>query len=372
MRKISLVISDEDVSYIELLANYIRNSDFASRFDVKLFSQLEHLNQYLQVSDNVNVLLSSKGFIEGNESIQNSEIETIVILVDEPSSDNTSQSVFKYQPLNNLLSEVITIYYERHGKVEKRVLNDAGTKVVSFYSATGGTGKTTVAYNMARELSAQEKQIFYLNLELISSTPLLFNTKNIESAAPLLYYLKTNSEQLTTKISELKSTDQDTYINYFNFPVSAEEMEDLTADDVKKLIDILVESSEYHYIMIDLDSLTNERALTALSKSDQVFWLLNNDLQSFHKTGYLLEELHGFLKDGSFRERVTLVLNRYTGKLNPILEEYELNIDDYLPYVPEWKEIRTSNQLSGVPIFNKGIVQLFTKYLDGNRGTLDG
>lgn len=90
MRKISLVIGDEDLSYIESLANYIRNSDYSSRFDVKLFSQPEHLEQYVNSNNKVNVLLATKTFIDENENIQNSQIETVVSLLEQPSTDDTS------------------------------------------------------------------------------------------------------------------------------------------------------------------------------------------------------------------------------------------------------------------------------------------
>lgn len=132
MKKISLVIGDEDISYIESLANYIRNSDYSSRFNVKLFSQQEHLNQYISSSTNINVLLANNSFLEANENIENNDIESIIKLLEQPNEEESSQTVFKYQPLNNLLSEVIRIYYERHGKVKRRELSEASIKIALF------------------------------------------------------------------------------------------------------------------------------------------------------------------------------------------------------------------------------------------------
>ncbi len=60
-------------------------------------------------------------------------------------------------------------------------------------------------------------------------------------------------------------------------------MTDVTQAEIEQLIQLLVESEEYHYIIIDQDSLVHAVTKAVLQKSDQIIWLLNNDLQSFQK-----------------------------------------------------------------------------------------
>lgn len=376
MKKISLVIGDQDMDYIELLANYIRNTDYSSRFDLKLFSEPEHLQSYLSSDQKTNILLVTQELLpeEKNEE----QIDYVITLVDHNETAADPSQIFKYQSLDNLLSTIISNYYERHGKKEKKKSSETRTKIISLFSATGGTGKTTVAYNLARELSAEDYQVFYLNLELIHSTSIIFDTEGIETVAPLLYYIKTNADQLLSKIESFITIDNKTGIHYLNLPVSAEEMQDISSEDLELLINSLVKLGDYHYIVVDLESSLNHRVLTALGKSDHVLWLLNNDIQSFYKTNYLLEEMHAFLKDGSFRDRVTLILNRYTGSMNEQLTEYGVQVDMRLPYVPDWKEVGSGEQLASIPIFNKAIIELYQNFLkmeqveEVKRGMLNG
>ena len=376
VKKISLVIGDQDTDYIELLANYIRNTDYATRFDLKLFSEVEHLQNYLSSDQKTNILLVTKELLP--EAYDEEQIDYVITLVDHNEANSDISQIFKYQALDQLLSTMISNYYERHGKKGHGTADKTSTNIISVYSATGGTGKTTVAYNVAKTISAEDHQVFYLNLELIHSTSMIFDTEGKETVAPLLYYLKTNADQLLSKIDSFISIDDKTGVHYLNFPVSAEEMQDISSDDLEILMDTLVELGKYDYMIVDLESTLNQRVLTALGKSDRVLWLLNNDVQSFYKTNYLLEEMHAFLKDGSFGERVTLVLNRFIGRMNEQLSDYSLQIDAHLPYVPDWKEISSGEQLASIPIFNKAISDLHQNFLtiekidDVKRGMLNG
>src|SRR5699024_8518715 len=164
-------------------------------------------------------------------------------------------------------------------------------------------------------------------------------------------------EQLSEKMEDFIAVDDDTSIPFFYFLSSAEEMVDLNEAEIQLLIEELVNLQNYDYIVIDLDSSINSTVLTALRKSDHVLWLLSNDMYSFYKTSYLLEELHGFLNDGSFSDRVTLVLNRYTGAVDSELANTGIEINHYLPYIPEWKQLVTREQLDN-PVFAEYVEKL--------------
>ena len=135
MKKISLVIGDQDMDYIELLANYIRNTDYSSRFDLKLFSEPEHLQSYLSSDQKTNILLVTQELLpeEKNEE----QIDYVITLVDHNETTADPSQIFKYQSLDNLLSTIISNYYERHGKKEKKKSSETRTKIISLFSEIG-------------------------------------------------------------------------------------------------------------------------------------------------------------------------------------------------------------------------------------------
>ncbi|WP_017471240.1 AAA family ATPase [Amphibacillus jilinensis] len=350
-----MIIADQDRTYIESFARYIRNSDYASRFDVKLFSKQTALNHYLQLDETVNILLTADDFLPGED--QQASIDLVLFLVEEEQGEDQVQFK-KYQPLGQLLAKLLKQYYEKNGAQPKQKKPATATQVLATYGATGGTGKTTTAFGLARELASQNHQVIYLNFELINSIPILFNVDDQPSSSPLLYYIKADPEQLPEQIEAYTVTDQTTAIDFLNLIPSAEEVNELSANDIKVLVQALIALNKYSYIVIDLDSTVNERTLAALSLTDQIYWLLNYDLYSFHKTSYLFEEWHALLNDASLKDRVTFVLNRYTGQLDPRLEAYHINVTAFLPYVPEWKMLVKREQLTSAPAFNQHIQQL--------------
>lgn len=359
MKKLRLVLFDQEIEYIELFANYIRSSDYAQRFDVKLFSQEEHFQQYINNGEPTDILL-----VSNDQSIQEyPQIESILYLVEDMVDESDVGQLFKYQPLSQLLSNVLTYHYERNGKREKKKIQkaDGETKIISVFSATGGTGKTTTAFHLAKQMKEEGLEVFYLNLELVNSIALLFDVEDKPSSSPLLYYLKTNADQLQSKLKDLIVVDRDTSVPFFYFHPSAEEMLDLSEQEINLLLDTLTQLETYHYIVIDLESALDPIELAALKKSDQVLWLLSNDMYSFHKTSYLLEELHGLLNDGAFSDRVQLVLNRYTGMIDPKLADSGIEIDGYLPYIPEWKQLITKEQLEN-PVFSEYVDKLIRSF----------
>src|SRR5699024_10691036 len=123
-----------------LLANYIRNTDYSSRFDLKLFSEVEHLQNYLSSDQKTNILLVTKELLP--EEYDEEQIDYVITLVDHNETKSDLSQIFKYQSLDHLLSTIISNYYERHGKKEKDIGDETKTKIISLYSATGGTGKT--------------------------------------------------------------------------------------------------------------------------------------------------------------------------------------------------------------------------------------
>ncbi len=353
MKKLRLVLFDLDIEYIELFANYIRTSEYATRFDVKLFSRYESLQQYLESDEHTDILLLSTEDLQLEPEMEG--VETLLYLVNDAAEELSKNELFKYQPLSHVISQVLSLHYEHDGKKPSKGKSHSGSSnVISVFSASGGTGKTTTAFHLANQMKGNGLAVFYLNLELINSSTLFFDVEHLSSSSPLLYYLKSNAEELQSKMKELMVVDQNTGIPFFYFMPSAEEMLDLSEQEIELLLDNLIKLEDYDYIIVDLESTINSISLTTLKKSDQVIWLLGNDMYSFHKTGYLLEELHGFANDGSFSERVQLVLNKYTGSMGPSLVEMGIEIDHYLPYIPEWKQLVNKEQLNN---------QVFEEYI---------
>ena len=358
MKKIRLVLADPDVTYMESVMMYLRSSSDGPQFDVKMFSKPSHLQQYIDDGRPIDILLVSSDFDFQKKSIK--PIGVMIVLEDDRISSNEYDypTLFKYQPLNQLISGVLSIYYEQKGHLIPFSSEEKRAKVIAVYSASGGTGKTTLAVNLARQLAVHDKRVFYLNLELINSTSLYYTSPEDEPSSQILYYTKTKQDQLVSKIESLKKYHPNTTVEYFDLAINVEEMLDLTEAEVTFLISGLIDSHHYDFIIIDLDSFVNDRVKAALNQCDQVLWVVNNELNSFHKTHYVLthvDEIFG--KEMSIQEKSHLILNRCSGSIAEEFQRFDLTFNGYIPHVSELQGLKNSHQVLSTTLFTKELLE---------------
>lgn len=352
-----LILADENKEYIDLFLNYVRTSEEQHKFILKSFSSKENVLKFLEQHKGPFTLLITPELLpEGVDS------KNVILLVEGNQSFEGFISVNKFQPLNLLLSKVWAIHVEQNPSSRSKQSSQERTKIISFFSASGGTGKTTAAINFGQVASSQEYQVFYLNLELFSSVESIFpSTEAREGLETILYYVKSRSKQLVGKIEEVKQTHPYTKIHYFS-PANVLEMVDITKEDVEYLLQQLVETGAYDYIVLDLPSTLDSWVTQSLLMSQEVVWLLVDDLYQLDKSkqavGYLERILEG---KPSFTEQIRFVGNKHTGVIHNQALYEEFNIDVHLPYIPEWKNLHQSEQLWYSQPFNQEMLRLLQK-----------
>lgn len=365
MQRITLVLADKDVEYIELFKRYIRQTEYEKKFIIKSFSSKENLEQYLLSENDCEILLIDSKLSLDNLLLFN--INSIILLSE---TDIISEKlhlpvIYKYQPLNKLISQILGLYLETFKG--KEIIDGYNTKVISIYSASGGSGKTTTAVNIAKQLTLRDNKVFYLNFELITSVEVFFSNSGSYDLSKILYYLKNNPSMVVSKIESFKEYDIDTKVDYLEPFVNPIEIFDLTYDDVKILIESIKKLGVYNYIIIDLDISLQEYVLGALTESDYVIWLVIDDIQSILKTKTAKKILENLLKEQylTLISKIRIVLNKYleTGTQNDF-SNADIDLFSYLPYIPDWKVITSKNQLLFNDLFINKIDNLLQSVLN--------
>lgn len=370
MKKINLVIASNNLEYLEYLLSFLRESEYVDSFIIKTFSKRETLIEFLQTNNQFELLLVEPQLLPQNIVLAN----TIIIqLLDNPrtNTETAYHTVYKYQPLNLLFSQITAIYSDTNGQVLNNIDQNRDKRVISVYSTTGGVGKTTIAINVAREAAFRGNKVFYLNLEWISSNPSFFATSNSFDFSKVIYYLKSNRGQLNSKLSGLKRYDPTIKVEYFDSVLNPNELLDLTVEDIKILIDTLFEVGGYELIVIDLDSTLNDYVIGAFNCSNNIIWALLDNPIYIDKTEQLLNQLKLFFKNQypAYEHKILFTHNRYLGNISNNFNALKISIDSSLnlPYVPEWKFIDNIVQLYGNEQFNQQIQKLYATLSQVNR-----
>lgn len=191
---------------------------------------------------------------------------------------------FKYQPSNLLFRNILTVIKEHTTLTDVKKID---LKYVSFYSPSGGVGKTKNSQKCARILSSYGKT-FYFNLEMFS------NMERDEEGKMNLLTALCAVDNITKEMFEectLKK-GKDLYMFYpMNNPYDLINVKKL---NFVKLIDKLA-MFDFKYIVFDLDSKLDEISLDALLKSNIVF-LINDNTNKIEKFNNMILQTCSLLK----------------------------------------------------------------------------
>lgn len=358
MEKINLIIADADEEYINYFTSFVRNSELNRTIVIQSCTKFEKLKVCLRDRKEKVILLLSSDWISDIDKKE--QIHVLVTLAESNvgTEEVDNLTLFKYQPLNELLSKLMTFYYDEQ-KISK--IGHENTSIVSFYSTIGGAGKTTAAINLAKQLSLFNEKVLYLNLEAISSVELFLQISETDEFARLLYYAKSKPDGLHMELQKLVRYDSTLKIDYIHPLQNVKDIEDIEMEDIQTIIQSLVDHQKYNVIIIDLDSSLHPRVWAAMEASRHIIWLLSDDIQCRLKTKKIWKELISLydMDSEQFKLKNHFIINKYTGAVMNDFETNEIQMSSFLPYIPQWKSVHEGQQLFSSDMFNRSMLKLY-------------
>lgn len=362
--KLHLTIGDRDHVFIDKFLAYLRRTEYRDVLSVQSFTSRRRLEQHLKVEEPDILLVTS----EMLSSIQSLTPPLTILLTEtkQPPNDQSHDQIFKYQSLHQMCLTIMKIYSQHHQLFPQKTRAEK-TQVISCYSATGGVGKTTCAINLARELTAMQHKVFYLNLEYFPS--FATNLSDEDHFSRILYTIKSSPQQVPSKIDKHKSTHQFFHFDYFPPLRSSDEILDLDAQDSSVLIDSIIRFNYYDYVIIDLESSLHERVISALEQSDWVIWLLVDHPFDAEKTEALIRIMRSRpdLQGTKILSRTLYLLNKSLSgesktaahSYSPHVSSANVSISGELPYIPEWKSIKNIEEVVSSMNFRNELIKIF-------------
>lgn len=333
MKKIKILICDEEQEYLQRFMTYFANRKGNSKLDIRFVSNQDSLRKRIEEIEFDMLVISPKFLVE--DEIK--KIQVIALLDDISHNEECLYpAIKKYQSLSQLEKDIIKVYFDAVGLSEQYLEETSGTQVFSVFSMNSSVGKTLYAITMAKELVRQGHRVFYLNLETIHSTSLfLRDENNNQASSEIVYYVQNRSKKLLSKIEGGKRKDIEGGFEYFDFINNPEEMQEFTGEDAEYLLQMLKGREDYDYIIVDMDAQIHERNQSILNKSNKIVWLMRNDRLSIFKTEYTARYSENLLDIDCYNEaKVCFVVSHC---VNGDYLETELPIQGMLPYIAEWQ-----------------------------------
>lgn len=265
-----LGILDCDEEYAYHLMSYMnRKENFL--LEARIFTNIESIIVFLENHIIEVLLLGEITFMTSLEIYNKKEIKQIFYLSSSNLVEEESDylSIYKYQSTENLIKDVMSSYLEQTDSIHTmKHYTIKNKKVISVYSPCGGSGKTTTTFLLGY-LYAQTSHVLIVNLESIAGEYKGISlNEHHGTLSDFIYYVKEGKKNISYKLSTMiVKIDNIDYL----LPVDHyEDLYQLEPMDMQKVLKVLIEESEYDYIIFDIGIL-NKSIEVILEASEHIY-----------------------------------------------------------------------------------------------------
>ncbi len=298
----------DDFVFIDLIGEF---DNVIAAYDVVV--QARPFIVLVDLTDNVDLGLDTI------EKIQNLNRNIVILASAEKADANLVIQAMRVGAREFLIKPIVRADLQKALARAKDVLKSdddvVDGQIISVFSNKGGIGKTTLATNLALQLSevtGEKVCIVDLNLQMGDVATFLDINPSFDIAYVVTHLSKLDESFLHSSLERYKN--KDLYI--LSDPPDIEQGEEISADDINVLLNFL--KTMFGYIIIDTSNNFDIKTLTCLDVSDQIFLVLMINLPSIRNAQKCLSLFKRLEYD---KTKVKLIINRY-------IEDDEITVED--------------------------------------------
>ncbi len=332
MSQIRLVIADKDAVFLEKFGTYLQKNK-AYGFCLELFTDKNKFAQWLSSSKDADLMvISSSLYIELAEKPDN---KNIFLLRDcaESLVPQGINSINKYSPADHIMKEILSLCAD----YILRDINNEDKKghINIVLYADGSDALNPLSQGLAYINTLRGKKVFYMNLDEFSNTDSYFNSNNTKGLSEMLYYIKSQKENLSLKAEVCTSCDVQTGIYFMRGHNNPEDVKNLNEKELLALIIAVQRSSLYDELIISRAFITDQITFALLNEANRVYISALNYQPSLGRLKKIKNLINGYedKKGYHFKEKIIICLSSiYYDQIPVNLDIPDFNIIN-LPYL---------------------------------------
>ena len=258
---------------------------------------------------------------------------------EEQTADLNVNHIFKYTSIKEIFNEITgksadVLKIEKNGKQE--------TQVVLFYSASGGTGKTTAAMGVSASLTKNYKRVLYINASRLQVFQHMLENHSAITAADVYAKLAAATDNIYLDIKHVIRKELFSYIPPFKAALMSL---GLNYSIFEKIIISAKKSGEYDFIIVDADVSFDEDKATLLNISDKVVVVTKQTFAAVLATNILVSNING-----ASAEKYIFVCNDFNKEEDNALISPKLSlkfsVNDYIEHFAHYDQMKCSDLAS--------------------------
>lgn len=373
-----IVLAVRESQYIEPLLHYVHHCEYGEMLRITAFSRMDTFMEFMRGEEIPDAVVGDSAFIEAWLVEGKSTVPWAVLSESGNYATRNSGTlaggmvIEKYQSLPSLLESILRLCDMKRTRISAVAKEE--TLLLGVVSASGNSGKTTLALNLAKQLGTLGLSVFYLNLECVDSSGLYVRMPAGSSPGleRVLYELKaggqegTKGNQAGLELARYVFRHESLRCEAFRPVENFKEMLQMTHRDTLELLELLAREGSYDVIIVDTGSIEEERAQAVLQRCGILLWVLRSDQASLYKTGRWLRQCgnpHSGLPE-EVQGKSRFVMNFAADSAEARMEHEEIRMDGILPYIPSWALQHHVELCLNSPQFTAGVHELCTGIIE--------
>ena len=334
MAKPRVIIADTDVNYIiPLQLKFVE--DFFEKVDIEIVTDAAYFESLLSSPQKIDILVISEELY--TPDLQRHNISHTFVMNEQYEEERTGDlnvnHIFKYTSIKEIFNE-ITGKSADVLKQSKSVNQE--TQVIMFYSASGGSGKTTAAIGVSASLTKNYKRVLYINASRLQVFQHMLENHSAITATDVYAKLSAPSDNIYSEIKHVIRKELFYYLPPFKAALMSLGVEYTTFE---KIILSAKKSGDYDFIVVDADVSFDEKKASLLNIADKVFVITKQSLSSVLATNILVSNINGANTD-----KYIFVCNDFDkDKDNALISpkvSLKFSVSDYIEHFNNYENMR--------------------------------
>lgn len=334
MADIRILIGDTDKRYIMALERRFID-EYDGNCELVAVTGESYMSKLFSTTQSFDIMLVSEGLY--SKEFLKHEIANIFILTENSDSSSEEEGfnvshIYKYASVNEIYEQVSAICSRNAARGRRR-----DTEIISVYSPSGGSGKTTLAFALSAALSDKYKKVLYIGTDALQSFGCFMKEPSYLQQDGFENPLRTKSEFIADVVQSVLKEEKFYILPPFEMPLSSM---NIGLDAYIFLARRLKEAGIFDRIVIDCDSSFSEDISGIMSISDKAVVLADHSRTGFFKLGRLLANF-----DCSDSSKFTLICTKFRIEHEPAADSFDFFTA--VPYVEnadekdysEWAEL---------------------------------
>ena len=346
MSKPRVIIADRDFNYIIPLKHRFVQ-EFYDKIELEIITDEGYFNALFANPQKADILIVSEEFY--SLAIQKHDINFIYMMVEEMEDGLTGdlkvKRLFKYSSLKEIFNEIVS---QSVGVFSTAVSEKKGTEIIVVTSGYGGAGKTSVSMGISACLTKNYKRVLYVNACRLNMFQFLLDNKTPIAQQDIYAKMIQPSQKIYADIKHVIRNEKFSYLP----PLKAALLSlGIHESFYTSFVRAAQESKEYDYIIVDLESVFDEFAVSMLGIADRVIVVTEQTASAAFETNTYISNINGLNP-----EKYIFVCNKFKKDAsNALLVQnsgLRFGITEYIDYFDHYGNV-TCEELSGKPGIRK-------------------